>query len=101
MAGDRNTPDPADHSGRGSNHQSMEFCFIPASMKIPRATYRLQFHYQFTFEDAQKVVEYLSHLGISDIYASPIFKSRKDSMHGYDIVDPTQINPQLGGKDGF
>jgi len=70
-------------------------------MKIPRATYRLQFNSKFTFSDAQKEVEYLSLLGISDIYASPIFKSRKDSMHGYDIVDPTQINPQLGGKSGF
>ena len=70
-------------------------------MKIPRASYRLQFHSQFTFEDAQRIVEYLSLLGISDIYASPIFKSRKDSLHGYDIVDPTQINLQLGGKEGF
>ena len=70
-------------------------------MKIPRATYRLQFHPSFTFEHAQEVVEYLSDLGISDIYASPIFKARKDSLHGYDIVDPTQINPQIGGKIGF
>jgi len=70
-------------------------------MKIPRATYRLQFHSKFTFEDAQGIVEYISHLCLSDIYASPVFKSSKDSTHGYDIVDPTQINPQLGGKDGF
>jgi len=70
-------------------------------MKIPRATYRLQFHSQFTFEDAQKVMDYLSLLGVSDIYASPILKSKKDSMHGYDVVDPTQINPQLGGIEGF
>jgi len=70
-------------------------------MKIPRATYRLQFHPQFTFTDAQKIVGYLSQLGISDIYASPILKSIKDSMHGYDIVDPAQINPSLGGKAGF
>ena len=70
-------------------------------MKIPRATYRLQFHSKFTFLDAQRIVEYLSHLGISDIYASPIFKSKKDSIHGYDIVDPAQINPQLGGKEAF
>jgi len=70
-------------------------------MKIPRATYRLQFHPKFTFEDAQNEVEYFSLLGISDIYASPILKSKNGSMHGYDVVDLTQINPQIGGKDGF
>ncbi len=70
-------------------------------MKIPTATYRLQFHPKFTFEDAQTIVEYLSRLGATDIYASPIFKSKKDSTHGYDIVDPTQINPQIGGQEGF
>jgi (1->4)-alpha-D-glucan 1-alpha-D-glucosylmutase len=70
-------------------------------MKNPLATYRLQFHSQFQFEDARKIINYLSDLGISDIYASPIFKAKKDSPHGYDIVDPTEINPQLGGKQGF
>jgi (1->4)-alpha-D-glucan 1-alpha-D-glucosylmutase len=70
-------------------------------MKIPRAAYRLQLHSKFTFQDAEKIVDYLSRLGMSDIYASPIFKSRKDSPHGYDIVDPSQINPQLGGKQAF
>src|ERR1700683_3513693 len=70
-------------------------------MKIPRATYRLQFNSQFTFERAQGIVDYLSDLGISDIYASPIFKSKKDSTHGYDVVDPTQIDGQIGGQEGF
>ncbi len=70
-------------------------------MKVPVATYRLQLHHQFNFADAQNIVDYISVLGISDIYASPIFKAVGDSIHGYDIVDPTQINPQLGGKDGF
>jgi (1->4)-alpha-D-glucan 1-alpha-D-glucosylmutase len=70
-------------------------------MKVPRATYRLQFSPQFTFESAQGITDYLSRLGVSDIYASPILKAKKDSAHGYDVVDPTQINPQLGGKAGF
>ncbi|MBL8012974.1 MAG: malto-oligosyltrehalose synthase [Candidatus Omnitrophica bacterium] len=70
-------------------------------MKVPASTYRLQLHSAFTFHDTQKIVPYLEELGITDIYASPIFTSTKDSQHGYDVVDPTQINPQLGGREGF
>lgn len=70
-------------------------------MRTPLVTYRLQFHSKFTFKDAEKILGYLTELGISDIYASPIFKARQNSTHGYDVVDPTQINPQLGGKQGF
>lgn len=70
-------------------------------MRIPIATYRLQFNHQFTFKDAQAILPYLKELGISDIYASPIFKARSGSMHGYDIVDPNQINPELGGEEGL
>ncbi len=65
-------------------------------MRIPVATYRLQFKASFGFKDALGVVEYLSMLGISDIYASPIFKARKGSAHGYDVVDPCKLNPELG-----
>jgi (1->4)-alpha-D-glucan 1-alpha-D-glucosylmutase len=70
-------------------------------MRIPTATYRIQFHPGFKFEAAQKIINYLVELGISDIYASPIFKARQGSTHGYDVVDPTQINPELGTPDNF
>jgi (1->4)-alpha-D-glucan 1-alpha-D-glucosylmutase len=70
-------------------------------MRIPISTYRLQFHHGFPFEAAQSVMDYLAKLGISDIYASPIFKARADSMHGYDVVDPNQINPELGTPEQF
>lgn len=70
-------------------------------MRIPTATYRIQFHSQFTFADAQKIVRYLAELGISDLYASPIFKARAGSTHGYDVVDPTQLNPELGTSEAF
>jgi (1->4)-alpha-D-glucan 1-alpha-D-glucosylmutase len=70
-------------------------------MHIPTATYRLQFNPQFGFAAAQAIVDYLKKLGISDIYASPIFKARKGSTHGYDVVDPTQLNPELGGEEAF
>jgi (1->4)-alpha-D-glucan 1-alpha-D-glucosylmutase len=70
-------------------------------MHIPIATYRIQFNLSFGFRDAQGIIPYLAALGISDIYASPIFKARKGSMHGYDIVDPNQLNPELGEYDDF
>lgn len=67
----------------------------------PRATYRLQFHEGFTFDDAAAIVPYLARLGISHVYASPIHRARPGSTHGYDIVDHTAINPELGGEEGF
>jgi (1->4)-alpha-D-glucan 1-alpha-D-glucosylmutase len=78
-------------------------------MRIPTATYRLQFHKDYTFAtarshsvgSAESIVAYLSDLGISDIYASPIFKAREGSTHGYDVVDPTQLNPELGTAEDF
>lgn len=70
-------------------------------MQIPLATYRIQFHAGFNFEAAQAIVDYLAELGISDLYASPIFTARNGSTHGYDSVNPKQINPELGGETGF
>jgi len=70
-------------------------------MRIPLATYRIQFNPSFGFADAQSIVGYLSDLGISDLYASPIFKAVSGSRHGYDIVDPTRINPELGSVEDF
>ena len=67
----------------------------------PRATLRLQLHKDFTFADAEKLVPYMAALGISHLYASPITTARAGSMHGYDVVDPTQVNPELGGEDGL
>ena len=61
------------------------------------ATARLQFHKGFTLDDGAALVGYLSSLGISHLYASPIFRARAGSTHGYDIVSHTQINPELGG----
>ena len=63
------------------------------------ATARLQFHKGYTLEDGAALVPYLSELGISHLYASPIFKARAGSTHGYDIVSHTEINPELGGME--
>ncbi|MEO8858773.1 MAG: malto-oligosyltrehalose synthase [Burkholderiaceae bacterium] len=68
---------------------------------IPLATYRLQLHGQFGFEAARAILPYLQRLGISHVYCSPIAQARAGSMHGYDVVDHTRINPELGGADGF
>jgi (1->4)-alpha-D-glucan 1-alpha-D-glucosylmutase len=68
---------------------------------IPIATYRLQLTADFDFDTAAKVAPYLKALGISHVYASPFMKARKGSTHGYDIVDHTKFNPELGGEDGF
>ncbi len=70
-------------------------------MTPPRATYRIQFHKGFTFADAEALVPYLDRLGISHLYASPITVAAAGSTHGYDVIDPTRINPELGGEDAF
>ena len=68
---------------------------------IPIATYRLQLTADFDFDKAAAIVPYLKALGITHLYASPFMKARKGSTHGYDIVDHTRLNPELGGEAGF
>ncbi|AWM92062.1 malto-oligosyltrehalose synthase [Pseudomonas sp. 31-12] len=63
-----------------------------------RATLRLQFHKGFTLDQAVPLVPYFASLGISHVYASPLLAARSGSMHGYDVVDPTTVNPELGGE---
>jgi (1->4)-alpha-D-glucan 1-alpha-D-glucosylmutase len=67
--------------------------------RAPVATYRLQFNAQFTFADARGIVPYLADLGITDVYVSPILRARKGSTHGYDTVDATMLNPELGTEE--
>ena len=62
----------------------------------PLSTYRLQFTPQFRFVDAQAIVPYLAELGIGYIYASPYLRARPGSTHGYDVVDPNRLNPEVG-----
>ncbi|HEV3202099.1 MAG TPA: malto-oligosyltrehalose synthase [Bryobacteraceae bacterium] len=68
---------------------------------IPRATYRLQFKKGFGFVEAAELAHYLAHLGISHLYASPWLKARTGSTHGYDIVDHSALNPELGDEAAF
>ena len=68
---------------------------------IPLATYRLQLNRDFTFAQATAIVPYLSALGISHCYVSPLLKARPGSMHGYDIVDHNSLNPEIGSPEDF
>ncbi|GLS76881.1 malto-oligosyltrehalose synthase [Oharaeibacter diazotrophicus] len=65
------------------------------------ATYRVQFSTAFTFDDARRLVPYFRDLGISHLYASPIFQARAGSAHGYDVVDHDAVSPELGGEAGL
>ncbi|HEU0179779.1 MAG TPA: malto-oligosyltrehalose synthase [Blastocatellia bacterium] len=71
------------------------------SARIPVATYRLQFNHLFTLKQASTILDYLHSLGISDCYASPLFMARPGSLHGYDVIDPTKLNPELGAREDF
>lgn len=68
---------------------------------IPSATYRIQFRNGMTFDRAAALAPYLKNLGISHLYASPIFTATSGSTHGYDITDPNEIDPSIGGREGF
>ena len=70
-------------------------------MYNPLSTYRIQFNQSFTFQDLKKLIDYLGLLGTGTIYASPIFTATPGSMHGYDVVDPLNINPEIGNLDEF
>jgi len=67
----------------------------------PRATYRLQLSKDFDFDAATACADYLAALGVSHVYCSPVLQATPGSAHGYDVVDPTQINAGLGGEAGF
>ncbi len=70
-------------------------------MTLPSATYRIQFRDGMTFDRAVEVVPYLKRLGVSHLYASPIFAATHGSTHGYDVTDHNRFDPALGGRDGF
>lgn len=68
-------------------------------MYLPKSTYRIQFNKDFNFADLDRIIPYLTSLGIDTLYASPIFKAMPGSTHGYDIVNPLAINPEIGTEE--
>lgn len=67
--------------------------------RTPLSTYRVQLHRGFTFQQAREVVPFLARLGVSDLYASPYLKATPGSTHGYDCVDHTRLNPEVGSPE--
>ncbi len=65
------------------------------------ATYRLQLHAGYTFADAEQAVPYLADLGVTHLYLSPVLQAAAGSQHGYDVVDHTRVNDELGGREGL
>ena len=70
-------------------------------IRVPSATYRIQLNKDFPFAEARRILDYLHQLGISDVYLSPILASRRGSNHGYDLIDPSRMNPDLGSEEEF
>ena len=70
-------------------------------MDTPVSTYRLQFNKLFTLDDAARIIPFLSDMGVTTMYVSPILKATPGSMHGYDICDHSQINPEIGGLEAL
>ena len=66
---------------------------------IPVATYRVQLHADFGFDEAAKIADYLEELGISHVYSSPYLQAAPGSQHGYDVVDHHKVNAELGGAE--
>jgi (1->4)-alpha-D-glucan 1-alpha-D-glucosylmutase len=66
---------------------------------VPSSTYRLQLNSAFDLDDAAGLVDYLARLGVGAVYTSPLLAAVPGSTHGYDVVDPTRVNPELGGEE--
>jgi (1->4)-alpha-D-glucan 1-alpha-D-glucosylmutase len=89
-------------SGRGHSELTTHHSLPPSPQERPlTATYRLQLNSGFTLHDARERVPYLHELGVSHLYCSPVLAARAGSTHGYDVADPTQVNPELGGDAAF
>jgi len=70
-------------------------------LRYPLATYRVQLHKGFSFDDAAAIAGYLAELGITDLYTSPILQAAKGSTHGYDVIDHTRLSDEIGGAEGY
>ncbi len=69
--------------------------------RVPTATYRVQFGRNFKFRASQALVPYLHDLGVTDLYASPLFQARRGSLHGYSVTNPMELNPEIGSRSDF
>lgn len=70
-------------------------------MLTPTSTYRLQIRNEFDLHEAAALVPYLHDLGVDWVYLSPILTAEEGSDHGYDMTDPSAVDPVRGGPDGL
>lgn len=84
---------------RGGLHSTESALPALHTADIPRATYRLQLHKDFNFAQARAAVPYLHALGVSHLYSSPYLQATEGSTHGYDMVDPSRLNAEIGTDD--
>ncbi|WP_368961738.1 malto-oligosyltrehalose synthase [Parafrankia sp. FMc2] len=92
---------PADRRREGAPGAGREELGGGELRVVPSGTYRLQLHLEFSFTDAAVIIPYLAGLGVSHLYLSPILEAAPGSTHGYDVVDHSQISPELGGLGGL
>ncbi len=69
--------------------------------RISVSTYRLQLNHLFKFSDAKAIAPYFHELGITEVYVSPYFKAKKGSLHGYDLVNHNELNPEIGTEEEY
>jgi len=89
---------------RGPNAVAGYVPAMPAEVSPPGrplATYRIQLHAGFGFDDVAAIAPYLAELGVSHVYCSPYLQAAKGSTHGYDVVDHRRLNVELGGEEAF
>src|SRR5262245_18502861 len=96
MAGKQRAPALDTEGSHQTDALSSALKALEARRKVPTSAYRLQLHRDFTFRQAHEILPYLERLGITDCYTSPVLKAAPGSVHGYDICDHRQLNPELG-----
>ncbi len=69
--------------------------------RVPGSTYRLQMHAGFTLADARRITPYLHSLGITHAYTSSLLAAKPGSTHGYDVIDHSRLNPEIGTEEEF
>lgn len=68
---------------------------------FPTGTYRVQVRPDFDLDATAGLAGYLHDLGASHLYTAPLLAATPGSPHGYDVVDPTRVNPELGGPEAL
>ncbi|RQW93313.1 malto-oligosyltrehalose synthase [Micromonospora globispora] len=64
------------------------------------STYRVQIRPGFDLDATAGLTDYLADLGVTHLYSAPLLTATPGSAHGYDVVDPRSVNPELGGEAG-